>query len=153
MPIEPLAIGVCSWSLQVKSIPELKRLMDRLGVWPAADLKPCPFNRFEQTFSTPIQRASTLEPCTTLFVPAFKFLLISPRKRAVARRRHSDGAMANARRNASLKWLWLAKPKSSASTVKSVSPWSRRSSAVRNRKRSRYWWIGSPVSRRNTRAR
>jgi sugar phosphate isomerase/epimerase len=32
MPIEPLAIGVCSWSLQVKSIPELKRLLDRLGI-------------------------------------------------------------------------------------------------------------------------
>ena len=32
MSIEPLAIGVCSWSLQVKSIPELKRLMDRLGL-------------------------------------------------------------------------------------------------------------------------
>jgi len=32
MPLEPLAIGVCSWSLQVKSIPELKRLMDRLGI-------------------------------------------------------------------------------------------------------------------------
>jgi sugar phosphate isomerase/epimerase len=32
MAIEPLAIGVCSWSLQVKSIPELKRLLDRLGV-------------------------------------------------------------------------------------------------------------------------
>src|SRR5438093_4391533 len=32
MPIEPLAIGVCSWSLQVKSVPELKKLMDRLGV-------------------------------------------------------------------------------------------------------------------------
>jgi sugar phosphate isomerase/epimerase len=32
MSIEPLAIGVCSWSLQVKSIPELKTLMDRLGV-------------------------------------------------------------------------------------------------------------------------
>ncbi|MBY0526101.1 MAG: sugar phosphate isomerase/epimerase [Gemmataceae bacterium] len=32
MPIEPLAIGVCSWSLQVKSVPELKRLMDQLGV-------------------------------------------------------------------------------------------------------------------------
>ena len=31
MAIEPLAIGVCSWSLQVKSVPELKRLMDRLG--------------------------------------------------------------------------------------------------------------------------
>jgi sugar phosphate isomerase/epimerase len=31
MSIEPLAIGVCSWSLQVKSIPELKRLLDRLG--------------------------------------------------------------------------------------------------------------------------
>src|SRR5215207_4723545 len=32
MPIEPLGIGVCSWSLQVTSIPELKRLMDGLGV-------------------------------------------------------------------------------------------------------------------------
>jgi L-ribulose-5-phosphate 3-epimerase len=30
--IEPLAIGVCSWSLQVTSIPELKKLMDRLGI-------------------------------------------------------------------------------------------------------------------------
>jgi L-ribulose-5-phosphate 3-epimerase len=29
--MEPLAIGVCSWSLQVKSIPELKGFMDRLG--------------------------------------------------------------------------------------------------------------------------
>ncbi len=32
MAIEPLAIGVCSWSLQVKSVPELKRLLDRLGL-------------------------------------------------------------------------------------------------------------------------
>jgi sugar phosphate isomerase/epimerase len=32
MAVEPLAIGVCSWSLQVKSIPELKRLLGRLGV-------------------------------------------------------------------------------------------------------------------------
>src|SRR6266480_1430030 len=31
MAIEPLAIGVCSWSLQVKSVPELKRFLDRLG--------------------------------------------------------------------------------------------------------------------------
>jgi L-ribulose-5-phosphate 3-epimerase len=31
MAIEPLAIGVCSWSLQVKNVAELKRLMDRLG--------------------------------------------------------------------------------------------------------------------------
>lgn len=30
--IEPLAIGVCSWSLQVTSIPELKKLLGRLGV-------------------------------------------------------------------------------------------------------------------------
>jgi sugar phosphate isomerase/epimerase len=29
--VEPLAIGLCSWSLQVKSIPELKGFMDRLG--------------------------------------------------------------------------------------------------------------------------
>ncbi len=32
MPIEPLAIGVCSWSLQVKSVAELTRLLDRLGI-------------------------------------------------------------------------------------------------------------------------
>ncbi|HYH66567.1 MAG TPA: sugar phosphate isomerase/epimerase, partial [Urbifossiella sp.] len=32
MAIEPLAIGVCSWSLQVTSVPELKGFMDRLGV-------------------------------------------------------------------------------------------------------------------------
>lgn len=32
MSIPPLAIGVCSWSLQVKSVPELQRLMDQLGV-------------------------------------------------------------------------------------------------------------------------
>src|SRR5438309_5277614 len=32
MAVEALAIGVCSWSLQVKSVPELKRLCDRLGV-------------------------------------------------------------------------------------------------------------------------
>jgi sugar phosphate isomerase/epimerase len=31
MAIEPLAIGVCSWSLQVKSVPELKRLLEQLG--------------------------------------------------------------------------------------------------------------------------
>ena len=28
----PLSLGVCSWSLQVKSIPELKRLLDQLGI-------------------------------------------------------------------------------------------------------------------------
>src|SRR5262245_32430622 len=32
MAIQPLAIGVCSWSLQVKNVPELKRLMDQLGI-------------------------------------------------------------------------------------------------------------------------
>lgn len=32
MPIEPLAIGVCSWSLQVTSVPELKGFLDRLGL-------------------------------------------------------------------------------------------------------------------------
>jgi L-ribulose-5-phosphate 3-epimerase len=32
MTIPPLAIGVCSWSLQVKSIPELNRFMDQLGL-------------------------------------------------------------------------------------------------------------------------
>jgi sugar phosphate isomerase/epimerase len=32
MSIEPLAIGVCSWSLQVKSVPELKQLLGRLGL-------------------------------------------------------------------------------------------------------------------------
>jgi len=32
MAIEPLAIGVCSWSLQVNSVPELKSLLERLGI-------------------------------------------------------------------------------------------------------------------------
>jgi sugar phosphate isomerase/epimerase len=32
MSIDSLAIGVCSWSLQVKSVPELKQLLDRLGI-------------------------------------------------------------------------------------------------------------------------
>jgi L-ribulose-5-phosphate 3-epimerase len=32
MSIEPLAIGVCSWSLQVKSVAELKQLLDRLKI-------------------------------------------------------------------------------------------------------------------------
>jgi sugar phosphate isomerase/epimerase len=32
MSLEPLAIGVCSWSLQVKSVPELQQLLDRLGI-------------------------------------------------------------------------------------------------------------------------
>lgn len=32
MTIEPLAIGVCSWSLQVKNVPELRRLLDDLGL-------------------------------------------------------------------------------------------------------------------------
>jgi L-ribulose-5-phosphate 3-epimerase len=31
-PVEPLAIGVCSWSLQVHNIPELKGFLDRLGI-------------------------------------------------------------------------------------------------------------------------
>jgi L-ribulose-5-phosphate 3-epimerase len=30
--IQPYAIGVCSWSLQVKSVPELRGLLDQLGV-------------------------------------------------------------------------------------------------------------------------
>ncbi len=32
MTTAPLAIGVCSWSLQVHSIPELRRLADQLGL-------------------------------------------------------------------------------------------------------------------------
>jgi sugar phosphate isomerase/epimerase len=32
MAIEPLAVGVCSWSLQVRSVSELRGLLDRLGV-------------------------------------------------------------------------------------------------------------------------
>ena len=32
MALPPLSVGVCSWSLQVKSIPELKGFMDRLGI-------------------------------------------------------------------------------------------------------------------------
>jgi L-ribulose-5-phosphate 3-epimerase len=31
MAVEPLAIGLCSWSLQVKSVPELSRLLGQLG--------------------------------------------------------------------------------------------------------------------------
>ena len=31
-PIEELAIGVCSWSLQVTSVPELQGFLDRLGI-------------------------------------------------------------------------------------------------------------------------
>src|SRR5262249_27590045 len=31
MSLPPLAVGVCSWSLQVKSVPELKSLLARLG--------------------------------------------------------------------------------------------------------------------------
>jgi hypothetical protein len=30
--LPPLALGVCSWSLQVKSIPELKGFLAHLGV-------------------------------------------------------------------------------------------------------------------------
>jgi sugar phosphate isomerase/epimerase len=30
--VEPLAIGVCSWSLQVRSVPELQRLTRQLGI-------------------------------------------------------------------------------------------------------------------------
>jgi sugar phosphate isomerase/epimerase len=32
VPIEPLAIGVCSWSLQVKNVIELKDFLDRLDI-------------------------------------------------------------------------------------------------------------------------
>src|SRR5437899_3327259 len=32
MSIQPLAIGVCSWSLQVKSVAELQQLLRRLGI-------------------------------------------------------------------------------------------------------------------------
>jgi L-ribulose-5-phosphate 3-epimerase len=32
MALEPLAIGVCSWSLQVTNVTELKGFMDRLGI-------------------------------------------------------------------------------------------------------------------------
>jgi sugar phosphate isomerase/epimerase len=32
MTVEPLAIGVCSWSLQPKNVPELKELLGRLGI-------------------------------------------------------------------------------------------------------------------------
>ncbi len=32
MSIDPLAIGVCSWSLQVKSVPELTGLLQRLDI-------------------------------------------------------------------------------------------------------------------------
>src|SRR5713101_8900618 len=32
MSLSPLAIGVCSWSLQVKSVAELQQLLRRLGI-------------------------------------------------------------------------------------------------------------------------
>jgi L-ribulose-5-phosphate 3-epimerase len=32
MAVEALSIGVCSWSLQVKSVPELSQLLGRLGI-------------------------------------------------------------------------------------------------------------------------
>jgi sugar phosphate isomerase/epimerase len=32
MTIPPLAIGVCSWSLEVKSVRELRKLLDQLGI-------------------------------------------------------------------------------------------------------------------------
>src|SRR5207247_5117337 len=32
MTTEALAIGVCSWSLQVESVPELQQLLGRLGI-------------------------------------------------------------------------------------------------------------------------
>lgn len=32
MSLEPLAVGVCSWSLQVKSVPELQTLLGRLSI-------------------------------------------------------------------------------------------------------------------------
>ncbi len=32
MTVEPLAIGVCSWSLQPRSVAELKKLLGRLGI-------------------------------------------------------------------------------------------------------------------------
>lgn len=32
MSVEPYAIGVCSWSLQVTSVPELRSFLDQLGV-------------------------------------------------------------------------------------------------------------------------
>jgi L-ribulose-5-phosphate 3-epimerase len=31
-PLAPLTLGVCSWSLQVKSVPELRQFLDRLGI-------------------------------------------------------------------------------------------------------------------------
>jgi L-ribulose-5-phosphate 3-epimerase len=32
MALEPLAVGVCSWSLQVRSVPELRGFLKRLGI-------------------------------------------------------------------------------------------------------------------------
>jgi hypothetical protein len=45
-------------------------LMDRLGMWPAADLKPCPFVRFEEAFPTPLQRAELLGELALTFKDA-----------------------------------------------------------------------------------
>ena len=32
MPIQPYEIGICSWSVQAKSVPELSRILERLGI-------------------------------------------------------------------------------------------------------------------------
>jgi len=32
MAIRPYEIGICSWSVQVTSVPELKGILDRLGI-------------------------------------------------------------------------------------------------------------------------
>src|SRR5215510_1905238 len=62
-----------------------------------------------------------------------RFLLISRKPRLLTTRRTSEGA----RRKGSVKWLWLEKPSSRASAVRSFAPSLSRSSEARNRRRVR----------------
>src|SRR5262245_27647830 len=66
-----------------------------------------------------------------------RFLLISRNPRRLAPRRTSEGVRPNSRQKESVKWLWLEKPSSRASAVRSFAPSARRSSEARNRRHIR----------------
>src|SRR5262245_17611266 len=66
-----------------------------------------------------------------------RFLLISRNPPRPASRRTSEGVRTNARRKESVKWLWLEKPSSRASAVRSFAPSASRSSEARNRRHIR----------------
>src|SRR5215510_12323202 len=66
-----------------------------------------------------------------------RFLLISRKPRRLTTWRTSEGARPNSRRKESVKWLWLEKPSSRASAVRSFAPSLSRSSEARNRRRVR----------------